>query len=443
MQNGIGVIGQHFSLTVRLFLRYGLVLTALWAAGALLSQLLLRLAVELGMISRLLGLIAIAPVILLQLVIFVAFFVILRNGLPRMRLRRKQAAAQEAEIVEATPEPDEPRAPLTLALTAVLIPFYGYYAGWGLLGDTLRTYSQLFYSAQMARIDFTNPQPSAAALDIGATAWVAVAVGMIWLLRRFALSRSKGEGSQYWSMLVVACEATWALLGLYVLSGWQSQFTDWLATLPSPSEVFDLISPAEAAGISDTSRVPVDWPLPREPWPVLVALFWYALLPLVWFNLGAITYGHNISAVRDETQRYAGGMIRRWQAMPKPVTDFLAHFWIGMVKRWHAVTNGILLAASAGVALTASVLVLWRLVDWLGNWAWIGLAQLIGPQDILTWQVLSVPLNALFNAPGAPPGGLLVSPLQFCILAAGLELAGRAQDMARAPVSPAAAAAPA
>ena len=45
---------------------------------------------------------------------------------------------------------------------------------------------------------------------------------------------------------------------------------------------------------------------------------------------------------------------------------------------------------------------------------------------MLIWQVLSVPLNALFNAPGAPAGGLLVSPLQFCVLAAGLELALRA-----------------
>ena len=168
------------------------------------------------------------------------------------------------------------------------------------------------------------------------------------------------------------------------------------------------------------------------------SLFWYALLPLVWFNLGAIVYGHDMHSLRGETRRVTGAALDRWQALPKPVTDFIGHFWAGVVKRWHAVMNGVLLAASAGIALTASVLVFWRLVDWLGNWAWIGIARLIGPQDMLVWQVVSVPLNALFNAPGAPAGGLLVSPLQFCILAAGLELAGRAQQATLRPVADAA-----
>lgn len=422
MTNTMATLGQHVTLTGRLFRRYGLLLTALWAGGALLEQILLRLAVEIGMFSRLLGLVAIAPVILLQLVIFVLFFVILRNGLPRLSLRRRQVV----ETAEALPSSD--KAPFALALLAVLVPFYGYYAGWGLLGDTLRSYSQIFYSAQMQRIDFTNPQRVPAALEIGQTGWVAAAVLLVWLIRRMA----KASAERYWSsILIVACEATWALLGLYVLSGWKDQFAGWLASLPSPAQVIDWLIPAASAAISDAARHPVDWPgAPTVP-EFLTRLFWYAMLPVVWFNLGAIVYGHNLNSMRDETQRVAGRALRRWQALPKPLTDFIGHFWAGIVKRWHAVTNGILLAGSAGVVLTASVIVLWRLIDWLGNWAWIGLSQLIGPQDMLTWQVLAVPLNGLFNAPGAPAGGLLVSPLQFCALAAGLELAGRAQDRAR------------
>ena len=433
MTRDFGIIGQHIRLSLSLFWRFGLVLTAIWAAGVLLNQILMRLAVEIGMQSRILGLIAIAPIILLQLLIFVGFFVILRNGLPTLRRHRKQVEAE----AEAIPQTDESTPDMfATALLAVLIPFYGYYAGWGFLADTLRSYSQIFYNTQMRRIDFTQETKLVSALDVGQTGWVILAVLVIWVIRRFAKAAQKKSEAGFWAMLVVSCEATWALLGLYVISAWKDGLAGWLATLPSPQDLLDRIVPAANAAIADPDILPVDWPLEFQLWPAIVALFWYALLPLVWFNLGGIVYGHDVSRVDHQTQRVAGRAITRWQALPKPVTDFVGFFYAGLLKRWNAVANGVLLAGSAGFALTVSVLVLWRLVDWLGNWAWIGMAKLIGPQDPLIWQVVSAPLNLFFNAPGAPTGGLLVSPLQFCILAAGLELAGRALQAREAAIPP-------
>lgn len=431
MTEAISIIGLHLRLTGSLFCRYALLLSAIWAAGTVLDQLLLRVAVWIGMQNRLLGLVAIAPVVLLQLVIFVVFFVILRNGLPRMRmrmpLRRRPPGPQpDPDAIES----DAPSSGFAIALLAVLVPFYGYYAGWGFLGDTLRNYSQIFLANQMSQIDFAQPRDMPTALEVGQTGWVILAVLLIWAIRKSAKHFSKRTGKESWSMLIVLCEATWALLGLYVISGWKTGIAGWMANLPPPGDLMNWFVSEASAAITDASAMPVDWPTAPQLWPSVKTLFWYALLPLVWFNLGAIVYGHDMNALRGETDRLAGRALRRWDSLPKPVTDFIGHFWKGLIRRWHAVTNGILLAASAGFALTASVLVLWRLVDWLGNWAWIGMAHLIGPQDMRIWQIASVPLNALFNAPGAPPGGLLVSPLQFCILAAGLELAGRAQDKA-------------
>ena len=421
MGRDLDIIGQHIRLSLSLFLRYGVVLTAIWAGGALLDQILLRVAVEIGFLNRLLGLLAIAPVILLQLLICVAMFLILRGGLPSTQSRQKQAAATEGPPSEAQPTTGI----FAVALLAVLVPFYAYYAGWGFLGDTLRSYTQIFYVTQMARVDFTKPELPPAALEVSQTGWVILCVLLIWVIRRFAKTMQTRSKAGFWPMLVVACEATWALLGLYVIAGWKTEFAGWLATLPRPGDLLSQIIPAASAAIRDAGQRPVDWPPEFRLWPMLSALFWYALLPLVWFNLGAIVYGHDLSGVNVRTRRIAGSTLERWKALPKPATDFVGHFWAGVVKRWNAVMNGVFLAASAGFALTASVLVLWRLVDWLGNWAWVGMANLIGPQDMLVWQVLSVPLNAMFNAPGAPAGGLLVSPLQFCILAAGLELANR------------------
>ena len=428
MTPGFGIIGRHVTLSASLFLRYGAVLSAVWAGGMLLDQVLLRAAVEVAIHSRLLGLVAIAPVILLQLLVFVALFVILRSGLPRMRLRHLRKPTPAPTQAQPTSADDE--GTFAVTLLAVLIPFYGYYAGWGLLGDTLRKYSQIFYATQTQRADFTKAEPLQTALDIGQTGWVILSILVIWAIRRFAKVMQARSSGGIWPMLVVACEATWALLGLYVIAGWKDGFAAWLATFPSPADLWGWLVPSASAAISDAGAQPVDWPPAAQFWPTLQSLFWYGLLPLVWFNLGAIVYGHDMDSTKGLTKDLAGFALSRWKALPKPVVDFIGHFYSGTVKRWHAVTNGVLLSASAGFALTASVVVLWRLVDWLGNWAWIGFAQMIGPQDMATWQVLSVALNALFGAPGAPAGGLLVTPLQFCILAAGLELANRAQEAA-------------
>ncbi len=428
MTAGFGIIGRHFTLSASLFLRYGAVLSAVWAAGMLLDQVFLRLAVEVAIYSRLLGLVAIAPVILLQLLVFVALFVILRRGLPHMRIRHWRKASPA--VAKAQPASPEDEGTFAVTLLAVLIPFYGYYAGWGLLGDTLRKYSQIFFTTQTLRADFTKAEPLQTALDIGQTGWVILSILVIWAIRRFAKAMQARSSGGTWPMLVVACEATWALFGLYVIAGWKDEFAAWLATFPSLADLLGWLVSAASAAVADAGAQPVDWPAPAQEWSTLQSLFWYALLPLVWFNLGAIVYGHDMNSTKGQTRHLAGPALSRLKALPKPVVDFIGHFYSGTVKRWHAVTNGVLLSSSAGFALTASVVVQWRFVDWLGNWAWIGFAKMIGPQDIATWQVLSVALNALFGAPGAPAGGLLVTPLQFCILAAGLELANRAQEAA-------------
>ncbi|WP_240200279.1 MULTISPECIES: hypothetical protein [Paracoccus] len=428
MTGDLHILRQHVLLSARLFRNYGAALAATWMAGTLLGMLLMMLAVEIGFANRLAGLIALVPVILLQLVVFVAMFVILRDGLPLLRFKASRHS------VASAPGQDDNGAGagvgvLAAALMAVLIPFYGYYAGWGLLGNTLRDYSKAFLAASMERIDFSDvpAEPLPTALEVDSTLWVVAAVLLIWAVRRSAKALHKRSGAGIWPLLVVACDASWAVLGLYVISGWQAGFVEWLARLPSPDELWQNLFPPASAQVVDAAARPVDWPPVFRAGPWFKSLFWYALLPLVWFNLGAIVYGHDLNLMAEGTRRSAGTVVDRWQALPKPLTDFIGHFWAGLVKRWHAVMNGVLLAGSAGFALTVSVLVLWRLADWAGRWAWVGLAELIGPQDLPVWQVAQYPLNLLFGAPGQPQDGVLVCVMQFCILAAGLELAGRAQ----------------
>jgi hypothetical protein len=401
------ITGSHLALTGQLLRRHGLMLVTILLGAKLLEALLMRLAVELGMIHRFAGLVAVIMVILLQLVVFVGMFIVLRDGASASRLHRAHTSASPS------PENANSSPIFASALLAVLIPFYGYYAGWGFLGNTLRDYSRGFLSAQWDRIDFMRPESiGPSALEVDGTLWLLIPVALIWLVRRTAKARQARTGHAIWPMVVVACEASWVILGLYVLSGWKEQFVSWLAHLPSP------------AGW-------LDWPPPFQFGEWMHQLFRYALLPLIWFNLGAIVYGHDLNMMADPTRRMTGGIVRRWAALPKPVTDFVGHFWMGLLKRWHAVANGVLLAASAGVWLTVSILVFWRLSDWLGRWAWIGASHLIGPQDPNVWMVAVVPLNILFGMPGQPQGGVVVVAVQYCVLAAGLSLALKSREAAR------------
>nr|WP_257215235.1 hypothetical protein [Pollutimonas harenae] len=406
--------------------KYGVLLLTILLGARLAETLFMHLAVELGMVHRFVGLIAVIMIILLQLIVFAGIFVVLRDRPAVIRLRRSRASD--------SPDTQEDTSPVfASALLAVLIPFYGYYAGWGFLGNTLRDYSKSFLSEQWSRIDFQNPDAMGPpALQVDGTLWLLIPVLIIWFIRRRAKALHADNGHGVWPLVVVACEATWLILGLYVLSTWKGQFVSLLASLPSPTSLLDWILPAAQAAIADASLRPVDWPPPWQFGDWLKQLFRYALLPLIWFNLGAIVYGHDLNMMEAPTRRIASRVTDRWAALPKPLTDFIGHFWVGLVRRWHAVANGVLLAASAGVWLTVSILCLWRLADWLGRWSWVGAAQWIGPQDNHVWSLAAVPLNVLFGMPGQPQDGVVVMVVQFCILAAGLSLAMKARDASKA-----------
>src|SRR5690606_25656946 len=68
---------SHLVQTGQLLCKYGLLLATILLGARLLETLLMRLAVELGILHRFAGLVAVIMVILLQLIVFVAMFVVL------------------------------------------------------------------------------------------------------------------------------------------------------------------------------------------------------------------------------------------------------------------------------------------------------------------------------------------------------------------------------
>src|SRR5690606_37083975 len=135
------LVATHLLETWQLLRKYGLLLLTLLLGARLAETLLMQLAVQLGLMHRFAGLVAVVLVILLQLIVFAGIFVILRDRPAQLRWLRHRPSEGSSAEGDATPV-------FASALLAVLIPFYGYYAGWGFLGNTLRNYSQSFLAEQ-------------------------------------------------------------------------------------------------------------------------------------------------------------------------------------------------------------------------------------------------------------------------------------------------------
>lgn len=395
------------ALSLRLAARFLPQLVALALAGALARDLLIEASVAIGFWNKLAGLIALTGVVLAQLVVTLAMFRVVRPGLPA--------------LVHASTPPAEPEAPapqglrgFAHGLTLTLIPFFAVYAAWGFLGDAVRDYSKrmLATAAFGQRADL---------LDVSGGAWLAAAVAAIWAVRRLAKALRARTGAPAFDLLVVACDAGWIFVGLYVVSGWQDEAMAFAAALPET--VLKLWEGFVGAARAATPIPPPVEQTPEAPLDLARGLFFYALFPLVWLTLAAIVYGYDVHAVDEPAQRRATHALAGWRRIPAPVRDFVGHFVDGVLKRYRAVANGLRLTLGAGLALALGVVVLFRLLDWLSAWAWLGAARLIGPHDLQLWQVFASGVSLLLGAPSEPGTGVLVQPLKICLLAAALELA--------------------
>ena len=395
------------ALTGRLVWAYGPQLAVVATLGLIARELLIKASVALGFLNRLAGLTALTLVVLAHLVMIVVLYETVRPGLPSLEAARASGA-------EPVSQPQARRRGETArryasAVTLTLAPFFAIYAAWGFLADAIRDYSK----HALALMPFGE---SGNILDVSGGAWLAASVALAWAIRRVAKHMRAKTGSAAWDWLIVTCEALWAFIGLFVISNWKDEILAALAFIPETIGVF--IGMAKAAGV----------PPPVEQTPpalgdALTGVFFYALYPLVQLTIAALIYGYDVHGVDDPAGGRGAQALARWRSAPKAARDFVGHFVDGLLKRYRAIANGVRLTLTSGVALIATAVVLFRLVDWLSAWAWGGAAALIGPHELRDWQALSNGVSLLFGSPSAPGDGVLVMPLKICLLAATIEIA--------------------
>ncbi len=400
-------------LTLQLLGRFGPQLAVLWLIGMIGNSLLNELAVAIGRLNGFAGLSTLALVVLLKLVIIVALFETVRPGLPALDKASRIAAARPEYVA-----PEDTAAPGFASILAVtLVPFFAYYAAWGFLGDTVREYSKLSLDLMMF-----GEGGNLLKFD-GGGAWLVISVCAAWAIRRFAKWMHKRSKAPVWPIVIVICEANWAFIGLYILSVWAGEIRAWIAGLPD--EIAGLAGHLQPVG--NAMAAATGFPPTAEAASVsfpqqMRSLFFYALYPVVWLTLAALVYGYDINGGRPPAQGRMARAISRWQALPKAVRDFIAHFIAGTAKRYRALAEGVGLTLNSGLLLTIATILLYRVLDWGAAWAWYGVSRWIGPHDLPLWQMIAQAITLFLGSPSAPGDGVLIMPVKVCLLTAALEI---------------------
>ncbi|MFK0688376.1 hypothetical protein ACFX5Q_09255 [Mesorhizobium sp. IMUNJ 23033] len=407
---------KPLGLTLKLWWRFWPQLVAIVLLGIVFGDLFMQVAARTAFLNHMAGLALLTLVALTQLIVTVAMFQTLLSALPATR------AAQQAARDESSGETRGGSARLARMVTVALLPFFAYYAAWGFLGDTVRQYSRV--TLDMAPFG----ESAGNVLDVLDSRWLVFSVAISWLVRRFATTMQKrGGGRSFWQIVVVICETNWIFIGLYVISRWKDEILGWIMS----RNVFSVLQ-ATADGIaSPIASAFADPMVPVEVTSIdtatkLINLFFFMLLPVIWLVLAALIYGYDVRDDRElmRVHQRVERLGERYRAIPKFLRDFAEHFISGYRSRYLPIANGVRITLSSGVVLIVTLIVGYRLIDWLAAWAWLGMTRLIGPHDLDTWQVLSEAISLLFGSPFQDSStGILVEPLRICFLAAILETA--------------------
>jgi len=388
-------------LAGRLLWQHWPALLACFFAQRVAYDVLLFGAIQLAETGVLLSYAAIAVLIVSQLVGAIAMFLVLRPSMPTMQ---GQAGL-----------------PSTLGqrswwsvLAVALLPFFAYYAAWGLLEGIKRD----FVLTYQTWVSFERREPLQDILALRGL-WIALVVS--WSLRevskrRFAATRHGG-----WSIVVAACEAYWLFVGAAVIArGWS------IATAWWESRVVYVAVAAwwENPFIGVFSLAPVKRVF--DPlWDLLSTAGGAVVMPLVWLAIAAIVYGMDLRRRgrldrHDAQARLVSRRYRNLHPLWKKAVDKASGGWNG---KGIPILNAIRLVLRAGLPALLVLCVGWSILDFVDAHAWGMATALIGPQPWDDWRVLGQPLSLLFNGPMSLRPALFTQLLRVVLLAATFDRA--------------------
>jgi hypothetical protein len=384
---------------ISLFRRFWPHLACLYLLERAIEPWILRLCVEIGFINRLLGLSALAVLVLLKLVVLVWMFHIVRPGLLSGTLPEESSSA--------------PRR-FTAVLAVVLVPFFAYYAAWGFLGDVIRDYSLLGL-----RLDPFGEH--GVLLKAGDSRWLLVIVAATWLLRKACDELMRRQSAFTWRLAATLLSANWVFIGLYALTNYKEQIQAWLARLPFVDAFL------RTATAIKTQLPAITLPGFPEGWDSVFAalrdLFFFVLLPWVWFALAAMIYNRRIVTAKTNAAFAVERVEDRYARLPTAVRKVLDRLIGGYRSRYLPIARSVELTLTSGIGFLLLFVLSYRAITWGSGWLWIGAKHLIGPYSQDLWFVFADVLQLLIGSPLSPERGVIFEPLRICLLAAAFDQA--------------------
>lgn len=407
-----------------LFAHYWPVLFFFFFAQRLAGWVLLPLSVDAGYLNHLLGILGLSFIVVVQLLCTVAMFDALRGGMGSLVVPGGVLPAPERHAGTRFGE----------MLAVVLLPFFAYYASWGLLRDSVRSYVLEFLRG-------TLDQQNGQALDLLSAKGVVISVVLTWALRRLLLWWQKRHRSALLSILATTCQAYWVFIGIMVISQWKNDAWDWVEHRVAWQW---WLAATEHPILAGSAAVATGQGVIAQVGAFFASAIKTMLLPLVWFAIAAVVYGRNLKDVDAlfNVDARLQHVRERYSNLVLPVRLAANHVIGKASSGWNSkgvpIINAVRMLNGGGLQLVLALCFYYVALGVVCEFAWRFVAGLIGPFDVFHWELFGRPLTVLFGSPMALEPSLLGEPLRICLLAAAVELAvqrTKAADAASSSVS--------
>ena len=377
-------------------------LLCLFFAQRVAYDLLQQASIALAEKSLLLSYAAIALLIVAQLVGVIGMFLVLRPSLP-------------TQGGDASGVPDTwSRHPWLNALAVALLPFFAYYASWGLLDGIKRDFMLTYITS----VSFENRESLSNILQVKGI-WIALVVA--WAVRAVAKRRAADTGRGVWAIVATVCEAYWVFVGVSAIAGWIGQGRAWWHERAVYVAVSDwwqnpfvgLVSLAPLKRVVDPA------------WDVVSTAAGAVAMPLVWLAITAIVYGLDLRRRQrmDDADAQVDAFATRFQGLHvawRKVADKASAGW---TSKGVPVVNSLRLVLRAGLPALLVLCLCWQLLATVDAWAWRAVTRLLGAREWPEWQVLAQPLLVLVNGPLSLRPALFTELLRIVLLAAAFDRA--------------------
>ncbi|WP_248959643.1 hypothetical protein [Sphaerisporangium perillae] len=306
------------------------------------------------------------------------------------------------------PTLDERERTMVDAIAHTLLPFLIFYSAWGLFTADLSAFQRL--SNEL------HPGVDLGSIDLllnlfNVNVLIVIITASVFAVKVVCERLYQSTGSRVLGVANSTFECMWMFFGIISLGNWIGQGTDWLT---------GRVIWADFMGLFD--RVPALQNL-KQGWevvsPYMPELKDGLVQPLVWLAMAAVVYSSSITedAKVIEGTRVEPHASRLWQRLPTPLQAVAEFFSRGIRDKYIPLVNGFRFVLGGGGVFYLTFCLVYVALEALASAGFIGLTRLVGPHEILWWQMWE-------GAVGFPVD-LLHEVLRVCLLAVAFDLALR------------------